>query len=365
MPENEHDQRTEQATPRKLEKLREEGTVLSSHDVISAVVLAAVAATLAMMGGGLCIQLIRFSQRVFRLQQWTRPFDSLAAAVSTLNTAAAPLLVAALAAIVAGAAQTRIFSIELASFKPERLNPLPQLKQIFPSKQSMIEIGKQLLKLVVIGFIVYKLVEKAVPRFALLAATEVSVGAAAVASVAAKLAVYGGIALVLLSMVDYWISYRRFSEQAKMSFQDIKDELKEEEGNPQVRQRIRQRFREMLRRRGVSAVKQATVLVTNPTHLAIALRYKPEVDVAPLILFKGREHLAMQMRATARKHGVPIVEHRPLARSLYDKGKEGRTIPVELYRAVAEVIVHVMKLRAGGTIRQEVAHPRSNGGGNP
>src|SRR5262249_10387688 len=125
---------------------------------------------------------------------------------------------------------------------------------------------------------------------------------------------------------------------------EVKDERKQEEGSPEVRGRIRRRMRELLKTRATADVSKATVVVTNPTHFAVALRYLPEKDAAPIILCKGKDEIALSMRAEARKHQIPMVENRPLARALFADGKVGRPIPVDLYRAVAEVIAFVFQL---------------------
>jgi flagellar biosynthesis protein FlhB len=343
----EKDERTEQATAGKLQKLRNEGQVLSSPDVTSAAILLAVAGAVAMTGSQLALEVLRFSTGVFRLQHWQHPTDAISEALPALQTALVPLITAAVAAFAVGLAQSRVFSFGLVRFKLERLDPSTHIQQVLPGKQAFLEVAKQLLKLIVIGIVVYRVVADAIPKFAQLAATEVTVGAATIVDTTVKLAIQGGIAFIAISAFDFWLAHRRFNEDSMMSKQEVKDEAKEDDGNPQVRQKIRQRFREIIKKSGVAGVKQATVLVTNPTHLSIALRYIPETDLAPVLLSKGTELVALQMRTEARKRGVPIVEHRPLARALYAKGKEGRPIPTQLYRAAAEVIVHVMRLRAG------------------
>jgi flagellar biosynthetic protein FlhB len=131
-----------------------------------------------------------------------------------------------------------------------------------------------------------------------------------------------------------------------MSKQEVRDEYKEQEGSQAVKQKMRRRMQEMVKRRANTDVTKATVVVVNPTHYAVALRYEPEEDAAPLVLAKGVDELALQMRSIARQAGVPVVEQKSLARALYADAKVGRTVPVALYRAVAEVIAYVMQLKA-------------------
>ena len=130
-----------------------------------------------------------------------------------------------------------------------------------------------------------------------------------------------------------------------MSKKEVSDEHKEQEGDPKIRGKRRARAAKLAKQRAVAEVKNATVLIVNPTHIAIALRYEPGKDGAPLVLAKGQDELALTMRAEARTRRVPIVENRPLARAMFASAKAGRTIPVELYEAVAGVIAHVMRIR--------------------
>jgi flagellar biosynthesis protein FlhB len=132
-----------------------------------------------------------------------------------------------------------------------------------------------------------------------------------------------------------------------MSKQELKEEFKQEEQDPGVKRKMRMRARELMNARSAGGVETATVLVTNPTHFAVALRYDPDKDAAPVIVGKAVEDAALAMRTKARKHAIPIVENRPLARSLHKHGKVGKPVPVDMYRAVAEVIAHVMRIRAG------------------
>lgn len=338
------EQRTEEATPKRREKLRKEGKVAKSQDISAAAVIAAVTLAMAVAGPQIATHLLYFSARIFRLGDADRPLQALASSTTVLLPVAWPLFAAMLAAIAAGAAQARVFSFELVAFKPERLNPIPQLKKVLPSKDSLIELLKQLIKLLAIGAVVYSVISDATPRFAVLAANEAGVGAALVGQVAGQLALHGGVAFAVIAALDFFLAQRRFAEESKMSKQELKDERKEDEGDPLVRMRLRRRMMELGRSRGVADVSDATVMVLNPTHVSVALRYKPELDAAPTVISKGIDEVAMQMRAEARKHGIPMIESRKLARALYAEAKVGQPIPVAHYRAVAEIIARVMRL---------------------
>ena len=340
------EQRTEEATPRKQEKLREEGQVIRSQDVVAAAVLAACCIVIGKSFDTLGRGMAAFAQRSFRLIDSHEPLRALRGQLDALAPLAAPLLAAALAAMVAGFAQSRLFSLSLLMPKPERLNPMTNLGQLMPSKQSAMELAKQVAKLLAIGFIAYGVVASALPVFVTLSAEPPLSAAAAVASTAGTLALRVCIAFSIAAAVDYWLARRKFNEDAMMSRQEVRDEHKEQDGRPEVKAAIRRRMQEMTKKRGTADVAKATVLVVNPTHYAVALRYLPEKDAAPMVLAKGTDELALQMRAIARKAGVPVIEQRPLARALYADAKVGRTIPVELYRAVAEIIAYVMQIKA-------------------
>ena len=340
------EQKTEQATPRKREKLREEGQTIRSQDVGSAAVVAvsclAISASFESAGKALCA----FASRCFRLVDAHQPLNVMHAELDALRPVIVPLAAAAVAGVVAGVAQARMFSLSLLLPKPERMNPVTNLAQLIPSKQSLMELLKQVLKLLAVGFIAYQVIRDALPVFATMSGMPPLAAADAVASVAGKLALRVCAAFAIVAGADYWLARRKYLEDAMMSREEVRDEHKEQEGRPEIKQRMRRRMNEMKKNRAVADVAKATVLVVNPTHYAVALRYEAEKDFAPVVLAKGVDELALSMRKSARKAGVPIVEQRPLARALYSDSKVGRTIPVELYRAVAEVIAYVMQLRA-------------------
>lgn len=340
------DQKTEEATPRRREKMREEGQIIRSQDVGAAAVVAAtslaIGASFHIMGRGM----VAFAQRIFRLVDAKEPLKALHAMMIAVQPLILPLSAAAAAAMIAGLAQSRLFSLTHLAFKFERLNPASNLSQLLPTKQSMMELAKQVVKLLAVGFIAYGVIRDALPMFVNLSSEPALSGAATVAAVSGKLALRVGVAFAIAAAADYWLARRKYLEDAMMSREEVRDEHKEQEGRPEIKQRMRRKMAEMSKGRAVADTAKATVLVVNPTHYAIALRYVAEKDFAPVVLARGVDEVALQMRASARRASVPIVEQRPLARALYSDAKVGRTIPVELYRAVAEVIAYVLQLKA-------------------
>jgi len=337
---------TEEATPRKREKLREEGQVVKSQDVTT---LAVVAATCLMIGYtfetmGLAVAV--YAQRCFRFVDLHEPMAALRGQVYALVPAAMPVFAASLAAVIVGLAQSRMFSFGQLGFKFDRMNPLNGIKQLLPNKQSFIEITKQIVKLFAVGYIGFRVIADALPLFSTLSNVPPLAAAATVTHTTAALVTRVCVAFALVAAVDYYFAHRKFMEDAMMSKQEVRDEYKEQEGRPEIKARMRRKMQDMTKQRTTADVSKATVLVTNPTHYAVALRYEPESDAAPVVLAKGLDELALQMRSIARKAGVPVVEQRPLARALYADAKVGRQVPVELYRAVAEVIAYVMQIKA-------------------
>lgn len=344
MAEQDKSQQTEEATPRKKEKLAKEGKLPKSADVGAAAVLFGATLSMVVFGGDASREIARFARRSFALHE--TPIGAVQMMGWALVGALTPILIFAMIfASAAGLAQTKgRVNFELLALKWDRLDPSSRLKQLLPSKESALEIGKQLLKVCAIGLVVWWVLEDAMPAIITLPSSHPLVGISTVADAATQVALRGGIAFVLVAALDYVLARRKFNEENKMSKRDLKDEHKESEGDPLIKQRRRRRARELAERRALSDVSKATVLVCNPTHIAVALRYVPGEDPAPITLGMAIDDVALAMRAKARSHGIPIVENRPFARALHARAEPGKPIPADLYGAAAEVIAHVLRL---------------------
>lgn len=338
-------ERTEEATPRKKERLHAEGSVPRSQDVGTAAVLLVVTPVAAALGDLLVGEVFEISERMFRLADAKDPLMAVGRLYRSLWVIGTPALLMTAVAFLVGVAQARVFTLKPLSPKLDRLNPGPNFKRIIPGKETAIELSKQVVKLLAVGLVVYALIADATPQFALLPATSVSVTALSVGAVVKRLLLHAGLAFAVISVFDYMLAVRKFNEDAKMSKDEVRDERKQEDVSPEVRQQRRRRMAE-LGRGSPAAVRNATVVVTNPTHYAVALRYETDVDDAPVVLAKGLDQVALEIRREARRHQVPVIENRPLARALFATGKVGQPIPLEFYRGVAEVIAFVMHLRA-------------------
>ncbi len=342
------DSKTEQASDKRRRELREQGKVAQSHDVVSAATLIASTCALAWTVTQLAADFSGFAMRSLRLVDVHEPFAALGASLGMLRGALPILCAASLAAIVAGLAQTRgLFAIDLAMPKLERLDPTSRLKQLLPGKDMATELGKSLLKIGAVALVTYEIIDDALPALLMLGAEDPRSGAGTVAAIAIRALLWASGAFAVIAALDYAITLRHFNEEAMMTKQELKEEFKQEEQNPAIKRKMRQRAREIMEQAKAGDLKSATVLVTNPTHFAVALRYDPELDAVPIIVGKALDDAAMRMRSQARGYRIPIVENRPLARALHKAGKIGKPIPVEMYRAVAEIIAHVMRLRAG------------------
>ncbi|WP_374711441.1 flagellar biosynthesis protein FlhB [Symbiobacterium terraclitae] len=345
-------ERTEEPTPRRLAKAREEGRVARSHDLVAGVGL--VAATLALRGlgsaaaaqvtGGMAgafaglrtIDLTPETTGVI-LQEWAMLF---------LRTVLPFGLVLLAIGVAVGTLQTQfVFSLRTLAPKFSTLNPITGLARIF-SLRTLTELIKGLLKLVAIGYIAYRNVAALAPQFPNLMAQPVRVGLAAVADMVLDVMLAVGLAFLVIGVLDYGYQYWEYRRSLRMTKQEVKQEHREQEGAPELKSKQRQRMRELaMRRRALKEVPKADVVVTNPTHFAVALKYDAAEAAAPKVVAKGADLLALEIKKIAQAHDVPLVENRALARGLYYDVEVGRLIPPEYYQAVAEVLAFVYNLR--------------------
>jgi flagellar biosynthetic protein FlhB len=336
--------RTEAASPERLRRAREEGDVPLSREVVQLASLGGAAIGLAMLGPAAGRDMLQVGRDVLAAVPMPEPRDALAA----LLGAAAPvgLGVAGGAAVAAAAAtllQTGfLFSGKALVPKPNAVSPMAGLKRIF-GKQGLEQLARALAKVAVIAGALWWSAGSAEDIAATLSGGPEALTEAVTnrlgSVLSAALAATAGIA----ALDVLWVRFSH-ARKLRMSRQELRDEAKESDGDPHLRARRRQIMRQRSRRRTLSATAKATVVITNPTHYAVALVYERGRDAAPRIVAKGVDALAARMRETAREHDVPIVPNPPLARALY-KLDEDMPIPEEHFRAVAEVIAFVWRLR--------------------
>jgi flagellar biosynthetic protein FlhB len=235
------------------------------------------------------------------------------------------------------------------SFSLTRMLPKPSNFDVFQKLQSLPQKGLvssiQAVALVaVFGATIYWIVTKSGERLLMIPLSSFQVGLETLRSLIMDLLWKAAALFLLFGFVDFARQKRKFSKQMRMSKQDIRDEAKENEGNPQTKMRIRRLQRDVRRRRMMDEVKTATAVVVNPTHYAVAIRYHHDTMAAPLVVAKGKNYLALRIRARALEFGVPLIENPPLAQALYKSVEVGQHIPPHLYRAVAEILAYIYRL---------------------
>ena len=291
------------------------------------------------------IQYFTMGAELDDLSQTTLRYLFMDGAMLFASTVLPLLLIAMAASVFITMAQTQmLFSTESLKFKGDRLNPINGLKKLF-SMRSIVELLKAMVKIVILGYIIYIELSRALPRVPRLMDVHVVAVAAFAGELILAIVWRAGAVFVVLAVADYFYQWWEYEKNLRMSKQEIKDEFKELEGDPQTRGRQRARRMEAARRRMMEAVPTADVVVRNPTHYAVALKYEPEKHLAPVVVAKGMDHLAMRIIRLAEEHEVYIVENKPLAKSLFDEVELDREIPETYYQAIAEVLAFVFDLR--------------------
>jgi flagellar biosynthetic protein FlhB len=345
-------EQTEKATPKRRQEARERGQVARSHDLAGAIIFLSVVLVLhalfVPMLNGLQGSAAAYFGRIAERGDLTP--GSIAALFVQAGAGVAFIVlivfgVALVAGIGANVAQVGILFTGV-PFKPSfaKLNPITGFKNIF-SKRIAVNLGKQLLKLGAVIIIVYTTISANISLFARVGQSMPNSVILMTFDVIFDMAWKFGMFLVVVGLLDYAYERWQLEENLKMTKQEVKDEYRQSEGNPEAKTAVKKRQREFARRRMMNAVPRATVVVTNPTHYAIALEWDEVEMDAPVVIAKGADLIAKRIRDIAREHGVPIMENPPLARTLYDRVELNHPIPPNLYSAVAQAIAFVYKLK--------------------
>jgi flagellar biosynthesis protein FlhB len=341
--------KTEEATPERARKAREQGQFPRSRDAGAVASSAAVLLTVMALGPVMVQRMHEFALRCFGHASTSLGVGLRQLVVELGMTVAVlalpPALAAAIASTAMGLLQAGFHPImELASPDLNRLDPMPKLANMFSLKTGAMGLLMSFAHVLVVGAVTYWVLSDEFGNLVSLGRTELSAGMLVVLRVCLKLSVSAVGALAALSALDYGYNRYKHFRSIRMTRQEVKDEMQQQEGDPKVKMRQRQRAREIVRRGIAQEVKRATVVIANPTHVSVALRYRPEEGI-PIVAAKGYDEVALYIRQLARQHRVPIIENRPLARALAEKVRVGRTIPVDLYAAVAEVLAMVYRLQ--------------------
>jgi flagellar biosynthetic protein FlhB len=345
------DQKTEDPTPRKLEEARKRGQVVSSREINNWILLFVATLVIVSAGPPLAARL-KQTLRVFLERPHDMPTDPGGMGVilrglmgEVALVLSLPMLLLVVAAIVAGVVQTGgLFSAE--SLKPDikKISIIAGMGRLF-SKRAIVEFLKGLAKLGVVGFAMAMAIMPYMTGVEHFIGLEPSQSMFEMESLFLKLMVAALIVLFVIAIGDYIYQRHEFMQKMRMSKQEIKDEYKQTEGDPHVKGRLRQLREQKARQRMIQAVPSADVVITNPTHYAVALKYNMAEMDAPTLVAKGTDLVAQKIKEVARENKVPVVENPVLARALFDSMDIDQQIPGEHFKAVAEVISYVFKLK--------------------
>jgi flagellar biosynthetic protein FlhB len=344
-------QKTEQPTQKRLKKAREEGNFPSARQFIAAAQFCTLVLLIQTYGRGWMVQLGQ-TMRIMLDRAFGPEITATGLAALLLlvvyRTLVPLLLAGAVLALLTVAFQlgvTRMgFSTKKLMPDPKRLNPVNKLRQL--PKQNLPALLQAAILLPVFGFAVWAVVSERLQSFLALPLTEIRSSSSMVFETLRGLFWKAALLFFVFGCVDLFRETRKHSKELRMSKQEIKDEMKESEGNPHVKAKIRAIRRDQARKRMMSAVPKATAVIVNPTHYAVALFYQPGNMAAPRVVAKGKNYLALRIRQKAVENQVPLIENPPLARALYASVEVGQEIPEHLYRAVAELLAYIFRLMA-------------------
>ena len=348
-------ERTEQATPKRIREAREKGQIARSKELTTLFILLASGLGFLLLGRRIIDGLLLTMQSNFQLPRekifgQTNLLDLLINELINSLLSLSPLLLLLVAAALFGpmALGGWAFSAEALSLKWERLNPVSGIKRII-SWKSLVELVKALAKFCFIAVVAAFLIWKQRDHLIVLGDSDIRVSIGSAGNVLLWALLIVSSPLIIIAALDVPFQLWDHAKQLRMSRQEVRDENKETEGNPEVRARVRNIQREMARKRMMAEVPRADVIITNPTHYAVAIKYDQSRMKAPIVLAKGMDLIALQIRDVAKVYRVPIVSAPSLARSIYHSTPMNREIPTGLYMAVAQVLAYVYQLRTKGS----------------
>lgn len=351
MADENRDERTEEATPRRREEARKKGNVAKSMELNYALVF--------LTGVTSVYFFITHMYRNIR-QVFLYFFSHLTYELTVNNVYALALMLVQQIAIIlfpillalivisifSNVAQIGFMaSAEALEPKFERVNPLSGAKRLF-SMRGMVELLKSILKIVIIGYVVYFTIKSGYEDYVMLSYSPVNTTIVFALEVVFKVALRAGLAMLVLALFDFGYQRWQHSQELRMTLQEVKEEYRNTEGDPLVKSRIRSLQREMARRRMMEEVPKADVVITNPTHYAVAIQYDPDTMSAPKVVAKGQRMIAQKIREIAEKNRIPLVENPPVARAIYAAVDVGDEVPEEYYTVIAEILAFVYKLKS-------------------
>jgi len=350
-------EKTEPATQKKLDDARKEGKVAKSKDLTQGIELLVlfllIKVFVSYMGNRFMGLFDSTLGRMAEFMSVNQKQVSMVAFSTVLGNAILEIFLISWPFLVFGFVITFIvtvyqvgWKVSLKPMEPKlsKFNPINGFKRIF-SKDSLFELVKAIAKIGVIAYVAYTNIVDEADNLFVLYEIHLNQAIALVGNIILEFGIEISIVFIVIGVIDYFYQKWKFSEDMKMTKQEVKDEFKNTEGDPQIKGRIRQKMREASQRRMMQDVPKADVVITNPTHFAVAIKYDAEVSKAPIVVAKGEDYLAQKIKEVARENNVEIVENKPLARMLYHNVDIGAEIPPELYQAVAEVLAMVYHMK--------------------
>jgi len=344
--------KTEQPTEHKLKRLREEGQLVKSQELVGAIGLLLPALLLLFMAPSMlktCVEMVRFF--FSRATELDPTKDVLIAGnflIFFARLVAPILIVAVVSAVFSNMVQIGGWLFTTKTITPDFSKVIPRFGQYFKrifSIDGLVKLGMSLVKIAIIGIVAYLFIKADINKLLNLQKADVYTGLTLVGSIAIRMIIVVAVLMLVLSIADYFFQRFRFRERHKMTRYEIKEEMKMYEADPQIQSRIRARFREMLRQNITTAVPKADVVITNPTHLAVALQYDESyMRDGPIVVAMGADEMAAKIREIAKEHEVPLVENKPLAWALYRETDVGDVVPAAYINTVAVIFSKVWRL---------------------
>ncbi|MCT8139837.1 flagellar biosynthesis protein FlhB [Anaerobacillus sp. CMMVII] len=344
-------EKTENATPKKKQETRKKGQVAKSTDINTAIILLLIFIFLGLIGsfvGKKTVTFLQFMYQEYLLFQLTAENVQslfLEITMQTVVIVAPIMLMAFLAAIFSNYLQVGfLFAPEAIKMKLSKLNPIQGFKRIY-SVRAIVELLKSLLKIVLVGLVTFTILWFSIDQILILSLIPITDALSFVGTLTITMGVAVSILLIFLAVLDYLYQRYDHEKNIRMSKQDVKDEYKKTEGDPLIKSKIKEKQRQMAMQRMMQEVPKADVVITNPTHFAIALKYDGEKMDAPVVIAKGVDFIAQKIKGIAKNNEIIMVENRPLARALYEQTDIGDEVPEELFKAVAEVLAYVYRIK--------------------
>ncbi|MFC4735620.1 flagellar biosynthesis protein FlhB [Bacillus daqingensis] len=344
-------EKTEKATPKKRLESRNKGQVAKSTDVNTAFILMLVFLLFWLMGSYITQELmamLRFTFTDFMLMELTEEnlhMLMLEFSFQAFLITAPVMLAAGAAGVAANLLQVGVlFAPEAIKMKLEKIDPIKGFKRIF-SIRALVEFLKSMMKILLVGIVTGGVMYFFIDDLLRLGLYSIRDGMMLIGRLIVIMGLAVAFLLIFLAILDYMYQKYDFEKNIRMSKQDVKDEYKKTEGDPLIKSKIKEKQRQMAMSRMMQEVPKADVVITNPTHYAIALKYDENAMEAPVITAKGVDYIALKIKNTARQHEVVMVENRPLARALYAEAEIGDQVPEDLFKAVAEVLAYVYRIQ--------------------